>query len=602
MNQNDFLNDIYDITMDKIDSIARRVIEDFIMKSDFLVSLFINELLKCLSYRSDKVNELANLIIKIGIYLTEEKQIQIKDKLKISFLSTAFRTYQNDINIEEKTYIMAFLYKLFEMSFYDDFSLIFDAFQKIFNNESESSSNFLFLFVIWFLPEIEEHHPVYLNNKLNELSHFVKSSDCSTLFFNIEANIKILRNDNCKVLKKLRENCYNYNFYVNKKKYLKNNNEIENEDENEKILEIIEPSIFCTCPFLQYRPAASMIDAFFQTHRFDLKKGQIDFTMIDDNDNHFTYFIAASGSIENIQYIQQKIQNNDNSRSLNLKGTLHIASLFHRNDLFQYLYDSLKGDDPQSILIERVWRLGTVLHQAAISDNIKTLEFFTSHGVDITLLTDDEGRSIIHHAAQFNSTQFLIEIENFFANSKGLSEPVNLENSSFKAFSSFVNSADDNGITPLMYAAMNNSIEVVQFFLRISRFYKLVIDVNSRDTTGKTALHYAAKTGATEIAIELLNFKGIAANSLDNSQRLPSHFASHYGHPSTLEALIVNGSSADRRSKNGWTPLKFAIACGHTKCVTVLLKYIQLSQDERDELLSFSQQREKYEISKLISK
>lgn len=66
-----------------------------------------------------------------------------------------------------------------------------------------------------------------------------------------------------------------------------------------------------------------------------------DFTMIDDNDNHFTYFIAASGSIENIQYTQQKIQNNDNKRYLNLKGTLHIAALFHRNDLFQYLYDSL---------------------------------------------------------------------------------------------------------------------------------------------------------------------------------------------------------------------------------------------------------------------
>ena len=41
MNQNDFLNDIYDITMDKIDSIARRVIEDFIMKSDFYLFIKI---------------------------------------------------------------------------------------------------------------------------------------------------------------------------------------------------------------------------------------------------------------------------------------------------------------------------------------------------------------------------------------------------------------------------------------------------------------------------------------------------------------------------------------------------------------------------------
>ena len=129
-----------------------------------------------------------------------------------------------------------------------------------------------------------------------------------------------------------------------------------------------------------------------------------------------------------------------------------------------------------------------------------------------------------------------------------------------------------------------------------------MIDVNSRDITGRTALHYAAKTGATQIVVELLQFSGIALNPLDNAMRLPSHFASHYGHPATLEALVLNNSSVDRKSKNGWTPLKFAIACGHEKCVALLLNYLLLTKDEKEDLFKFSEEREQHNISKLILK
>ena len=68
MNQEEFLTDIYSISLDKTDSIVRSIIENSILNSDFTISSFFIEIIKCASYRPENINELVNLIKKIGLH------------------------------------------------------------------------------------------------------------------------------------------------------------------------------------------------------------------------------------------------------------------------------------------------------------------------------------------------------------------------------------------------------------------------------------------------------------------------------------------------------------------------------------------------------
>eukprot|EP00731_Ephydatia_muelleri_P038669 Em0853g5a len=95
---------------------------------------------------------------------------------------------------------------------------------------------------------------------------------------------------------------------------------------------------------------------------------------------------------------------------------------------------------------------------------------------------------------------------------------------------------DDNGCTPLMYAAIADSWQAAEMLLNFSARREMT------DTEGRTAVHYAA----------------------------------FFGKYNTLKFLISSASAWAPRDSYGRTPLHWSCANGSTKCLQVLLNHAKV--------------------------
>ena len=95
-------------------------------------------------------------------------------------------------------------------------------------------------------------------------------------------------------------------------------------------------------------------------------------------------------------------------------------------------------------------------------------------------------------------------------------------------------------------------------------------DVNGKDQNGKTPLHYAAWKGHKEIA-ELLIANGADVNAKDDRGRTPLHFAAFRGHKEVAALLIAKGADVYAKAKGDWTPLYYAALYGHKEIVELLI-------------------------------
>ncbi|XP_062378149.1 kinase D-interacting substrate of 220 kDa B isoform X2 [Sardina pilchardus] len=161
-----------------------------------------------------------------------------------------------------------------------------------------------------------------------------------------------------------------------------------------------------------------------------------------------------------------------------------------------------------------------------------------------------------------------------------------------------VDGRSDNGQTPLMVAAEQGNLEIVQELIRrganvnlddvdcwtalISATKEGHIDVvkelltnnanlENRDMGGWTALMWAAYKGRTEVARLLLE-KGANANITGQYSVYPIIWAAGRGHAEIVRLLLQHGAKVNCSDKYGTTPLIWAARKGHYDCVTHLLK------------------------------
>ena len=559
----EFQERLYNSSEQDINFFVSFIIENGFLSTDFLQRCFFQDILNLLKYRPERCKFIIGLLKQLSQHIESKKLFW--EHLVFSIIKVC----QSDIDIFNQTYAFSFLYQLIK-NYLIEFSFVFEKFL-MFENDNEVFKNMRLLFFVWFLPEIMQYDLTYYNEKMNMLLLFSKSSDCSPLLKEFSQRVNEYQGNNLSLYNEKRDSI-----------------KIEIIDKNYN--DVILPSLFSKCPFLQFCPTAAMVDSFYGSNKYFLNEENFDFNIRDNNDSPLQYFVAASGSMNNINYLK--------SIDVNTKGIIHIASCFHQNYLFESMIKdeicayvenqiTLNYFDESVILNECVWRLGTVLHQAAISDNIVIFKYYIDNKIDLTTV-DEEGRNFIHYIAIHNSHTMIQLIADFISKNEFPS----------LSLSSLLNQQDENGLTPLMYASLNNSIEVAEILIQ-----KLhVVDVNDQDISGKTALHFAAKVGATKIVKMLLMADGINKTPLENAKRTPAHFAAHFGHPSVIEELAENGSNIDSVSKNNWTPLKFAIACGHVKCTKIILDHIILNEEQRQTLFDFAENHEKPEIAKMIMK
>ena len=121
------------------------------------------------------------------------------------------------------------------------------------------------------------------------------------------------------------------------------------------------------------------------------------------------------------------------------------------------------------------------------------------------------------------------------------------------------------GVTPLIWAAQNGRLEVVEFLL-----YKGAV-VDARADNAVTPLFIAAQNGCFEI-VEMLLAKGAAVDARDNLGSTPLMMAAWNGWLGIVERLLEKGAAVNTSANNGATPLMMAAVHGRLGVVKLLLE------------------------------
>ncbi|XP_003782801.1 ankyrin repeat domain-containing protein 55 [Otolemur garnettii] len=170
-----------------------------------------------------------------------------------------------------------------------------------------------------------------------------------------------------------------------------------------------------------------------------------------------------------------------------------------------------------------------------------------------------------------------------------------------------INHQDNEGMTPLHWAAFHNQPQHTQMLLKkgadptlVDKDFKTALHwavqsgnrilcsiilshhqgpsiINYDDESGKTCVHVAAAAGFSDIINELARVPECNLQALDVDDRTPLHWAAAAGKAECVQSLLELGMDSNLRDINESTPLAYALYCGHTACVKLL------SQESRAE-------------------
>ncbi len=129
-----------------------------------------------------------------------------------------------------------------------------------------------------------------------------------------------------------------------------------------------------------------------------------------------------------------------------------------------------------------------------------------------------------------------------------------------------IDAQDENGRTLLHHAAGSNRIEVVKYLVESGANVKAI------DKDGRTPLHFAAAFSNLETVKYLVENRA-NVKAIDKDGRTPLHFAAAYGHVKIAKYLIDNRASVNARDKAKYTPLYYAVANDKEKSAKLLIKH-----------------------------
>ena len=124
-----------------------------------------------------------------------------------------------------------------------------------------------------------------------------------------------------------------------------------------------------------------------------------------------------------------------------------------------------------------------------------------------------------------------------------------------------VNARDEDGKTPLMYAARDNqNPDVIKVLLEAGA------DVNASDEFGGTPLMYAARDNQNPDVIKVLLKAGADVNARDKYGKTPlMHAAAWNENPEIIKILIEAGADGKAKDNEGKTAFDYAEENEHIK-------------------------------------
>ena len=129
----------------------------------------------------------------------------------------------------------------------------------------------------------------------------------------------------------------------------------------------------------------------------------------------------------------------------------------------------------------------------------------------------------------------------------------------------FASQPDQQGYTPLHYAAYFGHVEAAKFLIGIGAEVRAV----SLDPLRNHPLHAAASAGHAAV-VDLLLAAGADPNAEQTGQWTPLHSAAAAGHAGIVTTLLGHGAEPGRTSVSGKTPLALAEEKGHVTVVELL--------------------------------
>jgi len=122
----------------------------------------------------------------------------------------------------------------------------------------------------------------------------------------------------------------------------------------------------------------------------------------------------------------------------------------------------------------------------------------------------------------------------------------------------------ENDVATLTQAAADGDLEQVRTLLDQGE------EINSADNDGDTPLSMAAMYGH-EVVVELLLGRGAEVDCVNNNQETPLLFAASEGYTAVVHLLLKKDAEVDCANSEEDTPLSIAAACGHKAVVKELL-------------------------------
>ncbi|WVR03446.1 hypothetical protein IAU60_000437 [Kwoniella sp. DSM 27419] len=189
------------------------------------------------------------------------------------------------------------------------------------------------------------------------------------------------------------------------------------------------------------------------------------------------------------------------------------------------------------------------IHKAALEGQPGLVRSLLNDDPKLVNSKDDDGRTPLHWAATTSNlsiTQLLL------------------------GYHPDVEAKDSMGWTPLIIAAAAGQVEVVRELLEAGA------DVNAINEKGQTALHYAASKGNVSIGRQLVA-KGADINAKDRASQHPLHRAATTGNHAFLSLLLHPPEGRPKTRLNGAdragnTPLHLAFESGHGDAAVTLIE------------------------------
>ncbi len=273
------------------------------------------------------------------------------------------------------------------------------------------------------------------------------------------------------------------------------------------------------------------------------------------------HLAAKLGNLEAVQDLLGKGAN-VNAQNDTGKTPLHWAAREGHKQVVQALLDkganvNAEDQDGETSLdlatnqdIETLLRNTAKLLKVAKSGDIQEVNSLINKGANVNA-TDQDGKTPLHWAAVKGHE----EVVEALLGKHGID----------------VNLADKNKDTPLHSVLKKDNIDinVLNALLRAEG-----INVNTQDGDNRTPLHLAAKKDNIDINVlnALLGAEGIDVNAQDKDNRTPLHWATGRDNVEVVNVLIIKGADVNAQDKDNRTPLHFAAQNNNKEIVDALIK------------------------------